>query len=66
MDVHHYRSEYASTLYRKLARQEIPKAERYCCRGDLKGTWYDKAAMKEVSEALGHSRISVIAEHYLR
>jgi len=68
MDVHHYRSEYASNLYKSIARErnEIPKNERYCCRNDLKGTWYDKNAMKEVSEALGHSRISVIAEHYLR
>ena len=68
MDVHHYRSEYASSLYKSLAREreDIPKNERYCCRDDLKGVWYDKAAMKEVSEALGHSRISVIAEHYLR
>ena len=68
MDVHHYRSQYASELYRNLARERdaIPKDDRYCCRNDLKGTWYDKSAMKEVSEALGHSRISVIAEHYLR
>lgn len=68
MDVHHYRSEYASKLYKELAREKekIPKADRYCCRNDLKGVWYDKKAMKEVSEALGHSRISVIAEHYLR
>lgn len=68
MDVHHYRSEYASNLYKELARSkdDIPKIDRYCCRKDLKGTWYDKEAMKDVSEALGHSRISVIAEHYLR
>lgn len=66
MDVHHYRSEYASKLYRELARDIIPKNDRYCCRNDLKGVWYDKTAMREVSEALGHSRISVIAEHYLR
>lgn len=68
MDVHHYRSEYATTLYKSIAREreDIPKKERYCCRGDLKGTWYDKKAMIEVSHALGHNRINVIAEHYLR
>lgn len=68
MDVHHYRSEYASSLYKSLARErtDIPKDDRYCCRNELKGVWYDKKAMKEVSEALGHSRVSVIAEHYLR
>ena len=26
---------------------------------------YDKVAMKQVTEALGHSRIDVIADHYL-
>lgn len=68
MDVHHYRSEYASNLYKDIARErdDIPKNDRYCCRNDLKGVWYDRNAMHEVSEALGHSRISVIAEHYLR
>lgn len=68
MDVHHYRSEFASNLYAAVARpiDEITKSERYCCRGELKGTWYDKRAMQIVSEALGHNRISVIAEHYLR
>lgn len=68
MDVHHYRSDYATTLYKSIARErdDIPKNERYCCRGDLKGTWYDREAMKTVSNALGHNRINVIAEHYLR
>lgn len=68
MDVHHYRSQFATELYRAVARpvDEIPRNERYCCRGDLKGTWYDKRAMQIVSEALGHNRISVISEHYLR
>lgn len=68
MDVHHYRSVYASELYKEHARakDEIPRDKRYCCRGELKGTWYDRDAMKYVSEALGHSRVSVIAEHYLR
>jgi hypothetical protein len=27
---------------------------------------YDKAAMLEASKALGHNRISVVGEHYLR
>lgn len=68
MDVHLYRSQYASELYKEFARpaDQIPRKERYCCRGDLKGTWYDKQAMREVSHSLGHNRISVIAEHYLR
>lgn len=68
MDVHHYRSQYASELYKILSRERelIPREDRYYCRKELAGVCYDKAAMKEVSEALGHNRISVIAEHYLR
>lgn len=68
MDVHLYRSQYASELYKLCERpgDQIPRNERYCCRGDLKGTWYDKKAMETVSKCLGHNRISVIAEHYLR
>ena len=67
MDVHHYRHEYATEFYKQIARkkEDIPKPDRYCCRCDLKGVWYDKKAMRIVSEALGHSRISVIAGHYL-
>ena len=37
----------------------------YYCRKDKKGLWYDKEAIKITSKALGHNRISVIAEHYL-
>lgn len=68
MDVHSYRSQYASALYAQKARQfeDIPKNERYYCRRELAGTCYDKRAMQVVSHALGHNRISVIAEHYLR
>lgn len=68
LDVHSYRSEYCCTIYRKYARpiEEIPKKERYICRGDLKGVIYDKKAMLIASQCLGHNRISVIAGHYLR
>lgn len=68
MDVHSYRSNYATALYKQNARDlaSIPRNERYCCRNELKGVVYDKKAMKVVTEALGHNRISVIAEHYLR
>lgn len=79
-DIHSYRSSYATELYNTLARpiEQIPydkvnqgtgrsyQSEVYHCRGDLKGTTYDKVAMKQVSEALGHNRISIIAEHYIR
>lgn len=79
-DIHSYRSDYATSLYKSIARKidDIPfdkinkgtgreyQSEVYVCRADLKGVKYDKIAMLEVSKALGHNRISVIAEHYLR
>lgn len=67
-DIHSYRSQYATSIYNSLAKPKelIPKEDRYCCRGDLKGTWYDKKAMIVVSNALGHNRISIIAGHYIR
>lgn len=68
-DIHSYRSEYCTRVYKLHARPitEITnKREIYHCKKDLSGTHYDKRAMKIASEALGHSRISVIAEHYLR
>lgn len=37
----------------------------YWMRADMKGHWLDKQAMLIVSRALGHNRISVVADHYL-
>lgn len=67
MDVHSYRAIYATTLYNRLKRPlfAIPKKDRYYCRGDRKGLILDKRAMLEVSRALGHNRISIIASNYL-
>lgn len=67
MDVHSYRSQFATAMYERLARPVflIPSKERYYCRGDRKGVILDKKAMLQVSRALGHNRISVIAGHYL-
>ena len=64
---HKYRRYYAQTLYNALARpiSRVPKCERYYCRGDYKGTVYDRKAMLLVSIELGHARTSVIASHYL-
>lgn len=64
---HRYRRFYAQTLYKQLARpiEDIPRCERYYCRGDYKGVVYDRKAMLQVSVELGHSRTSVIASHYL-
>ena len=67
-DIHSYRADYCTAVYNNHARdvKTLDRSDVYCCRGDLKGTWYDKKAMFEASQALGHNRISVIAEHYIR
>lgn len=68
MDVHYYRSVYCKRIYLQYARpaDQIPPADRYYCRNDLKGIIYDKKAMLQASKTLGHNRISVIAGHYLQ
>lgn len=67
-DIHRYRSEYATNYYKDIARdpKNLPRSERYCCQKELAGTWYDRKAMAEVSRALGHNRVEVIASNYLR
>ena len=67
-DIHSYRADYASRIYLKYARpiEEIPRKERYICRRDKVGTIYDRQAMLIASQALGHNRIDVIGQHYLR
>lgn len=66
-DCHHYRGNYAKKLYNKYARplNEIPKKDRYYMRREYKGVILDKKAMQIVSNALGHDRLSVIAQSYL-
>lgn len=67
MDIHGYRAQYACRIYKAYARppEVVPPSERYYCRGDLKGYCFDRRAMQMASEALGHSRLNVIASHYL-
>ena len=79
-DIHSYRSDYANTIYKKYARDlndikkdklrgginQMYQSEVYCCRNDRKGERFDKAAMLICSKALGHSRIEVVANNYLR
>ena len=68
MDVHSYRSDYATAIYKAYERDisSLSQKEKYFCRSDRKGTCFDRQALKEASEALGHSRVSVVAEHYIR
>jgi len=79
-DIHSYRSDYANAIYKEYARDlnDIPKdkvkgginqvyqSDVYCCRNDRKGERFDKQAMLVCSKALGHSRIEVVANNYLR
>lgn len=66
-DIHGYRSVYACKLYKSFARpiETLKSSEKYVCRKDKAGVVYDKKAMQIVSRALGHNRISVIANSYL-
>lgn len=66
-DNHFYRATYANRLYNQLKRDiaDIPTQERYVMRKERAGEVYDKHAMLQVSRALGHNRISVIAQSYL-
>ena len=79
-DIHGYRSEYATAIYKSHARaiKDIPfdrvnkgtgkkfQSDVYTCRKDEAGKKLDKAAMLICSKALGHNRISVVADNYIR
>ena len=66
-DIHGYRRDYVQAWYGDLARDvlELPRSEVYACRDDKAGTWYDRAAMLQVSRWVGHERVSIIASNYL-
>ncbi len=79
-DIHAYRAVYATDIYKAHAReiQDIPydrvnhgtgkryQSQVYTCRKDEAGKKLDKAAMLLCSKALGHNRISVVADNYIR
>lgn len=79
-DIHSYRAEYATAIYKAHAREikDIPydrvnrgtgkryQSEVYTCRKDEAGKKLDKAAMLVCSKALGHNRIEVVANNYIR
>lgn len=66
-DNHFYRATYANRLYNQFKRDidDIPTQDKYIMRKERAGEVYDKQAMLLVSKALGHNRISVIAQSYL-
>lgn len=79
-DIHSYRSDYANAIYKEYARkiEDIPydgfnkgigrkyQKDVWHCKKDEKGKKLDKNAMLIASKALGHNRIEVIANNYLR
>lgn len=79
-DVHGYRGDYATAIYKAHARpiEEIPydavnrgtgrryQSGVYTCRKDEKGKKLDKVAMLKASKALGHNRLEVVANNYIR
>lgn len=79
-DVHGYRGDYATAVYKMYARpiEQIPfdrinrrtgkafQGDLYICRKDEAGKKLDRMAMKKASVALGHRRISVVADNYIR
>ena len=79
-DIHGYRAEYATVMYRGYARkpEDIPydkvnkgtgrryRGDVYICRKDESKRKLDRVAMKKCSKALGHNRISVVADNYIK
>ena len=67
LDVHSYRADYALAVYTAAERplDVLNGPEIYYCRGDRRGVAYDRQALLAASQALGHNRVSVVAENYL-
>ena len=79
-DIHGYRGDYATAIYKLYARkiEEIPydrvnagtgrryQSDVYTCRKDEAGKKLDKKAMMRASKALGHNRLEVVANNYIR
>ena len=79
-DIHGYRGDYATRIYKSVARpiEEIPydktnkgtgkkyQSGVYSCRKDEKGKKLDREAMLTASKALGHNRIEIVANNYIR
>ncbi len=62
LDVHAYRREYAQALYLLHAPgRSLPPKD-----GRLKRSDYDREAVFQVTQALGHNRIDVVLRHYIR
>lgn len=79
-DIHAYRGDYATAIYKANARdiKDIPfdgiskgtgrayQKDVYVCRKDEKGKKLDRKAMIMCSKALGHNRQEIVANNYIR
>lgn len=79
-DIHSYRADYATSLYKTYAAtpDQLDPSERcttvkgeersavYCCRGDERGKRLDYKAAEKVSIALGHKRVDTAVTNYIR
>lgn len=63
--IHAWRREFAKEMYNNIARDisTLKSKEVYKCRDDMKGSCFDRVAMKQVSVALGHSRVDVVTNY---
>ncbi len=61
MRIHVYRRGYAQALYVELSGRELPNQDQ-----PLRWAEQDVDAAREVSRRLGHERIDVIGQHYIR
>ena len=79
-DIHSYRADYATKIYKMHARpiEDIPydkinkgsrkryQSDVYACRKDEAGKKLDKQAMGKCTKALGHNRLEIVANNYIR
>jgi len=61
LDIHSYRRQFAQDLYEHLSGRPLPPVE-----GRLLSTDLDKDVALYVSRCLGHNRIDIIFQHYIR
>lgn len=61
LDIHSYRRQFAQDLYEHLSGRPLPPAE-----GRLQSADLDKDAALSVSQCLGHNRIDIIFQYYIR
>lgn len=62
IDNHAFRAQYARERYEELIQQKRERGEKIL--KNYKGC--DRDCLSQVSQDLGHNRINVVVEHYLR